>query len=138
MILGIANLVFRSKIGVYCVHLAHTTYCKALFTRNVCICVKRREWVLWQQMMVFTDDVCFLVAPSLPRGATYLVTMVSVCMYVCLFVCLSVCLDVTFSVKGKIFDNRFGLIHVRTPKIFFSSVHLLISLFSSLHLTNFR
>ena len=33
---------------------------KALFARNVCICVcvKRQEWVLWQQVMVFTLDVC--------------------------------------------------------------------------------
>ena len=31
----------------------------------------------------------FLVAPSLSSGATYLVTMVSVCLYVCMFVCLS-------------------------------------------------
>ena len=44
-----------------------------------------------------------LVAPSLPSGTTYLVTMVSVCMYVCMSVCVCLWLDVTFSVKGKIF-----------------------------------
>ena len=32
----------------------------ALFTRNVCVCVyvKRQKWVLWQQMMVFTLNIC--------------------------------------------------------------------------------
>ena len=54
-------------------------------------------------------------------------------------VCLSVCvLDVTFSVKGKIFDNRFGLIHVRTQKNFFSSLHLTLHLFISLISDNTR
>ena len=33
---------------------------KALFTRNVCVCVcvKRQEWVPWQQVMVFILDIC--------------------------------------------------------------------------------
>ena len=32
---------------------------KALFTHNVCVsvCVKRQEWVLWQQVTVFTLNV---------------------------------------------------------------------------------
>ena len=31
--------------------------CKALFTRNifVCIGVKRKQWVSWQQVIVFTQ-----------------------------------------------------------------------------------
>ena len=99
---------------------------------------KSNEWLRRLQRNRFfwmsTGFSGFLVAPSLSSGATYLLTMVSVCMSVC----LSVCLDVTFSVKGKIFDNRFGLIHVRTPKFFFSSLHLTLHLFISLISDNTR
>ena len=37
-----------------------TTSSKALFTRNagICICVKNQEWVLWQQVIMFTFSVC--------------------------------------------------------------------------------
>ena len=55
--------------------------------------------------------VWFLVAPPLPSGATYLVTMVSVCMYVCSLVEI-------FFTKGFFFDTGFGLIHVQTGKKF--------------------
>ena len=35
---------------------------------------------------------CFLVAPSLETGATYLLSIASVGMFVCLYVCMYVCL----------------------------------------------
>ena len=56
-------------------------------------------------------DVSFLVAPPLPSGATYLVTMASVCMYGCSLVEI-------FFTKGFFFYTRFGLIYVQTGKKF--------------------
>ena len=50
-----------------------------------------------------------LVMPPLPSGATYLVTMASVCMYGCSLVEI-------FFTKGFFFDTGFGLIHVQTGK----------------------
>ena len=77
----------------------------------------------------------FLVAPSLSSGATYLLTMVSVCMYVCLSVCLLGCNFFGPPNKGKNFRHQIWLDTCSDPKIFFfisSSLHL------TLHLTNFR
>ena len=54
-------------------------------------------------------DFLFLVAPPLPSGATYLVTMASVCMYGCSLVEI-------FFTKGFFFYTGFGLIHVQTGK----------------------
>ena len=77
----------------------------------------------------------FLVAPSLSSGATYLLTMVSVCMYVCLSVCLLGCNFFGSPNKGKNFRHQIWLDTCSDPKNFFfiSSSHS-----SSLHLTNFR
>ena len=55
----------------------------------------------------------FLVALPLPSGATYLVTMASVCMSVCMYGCSLVKI---FFTKGFFFDTWFGLIHVQTGK----------------------
>ena len=94
-------------------------------------------------------NVHFLVTPPLPSGVTYLVTTASVCMYGCSLVeifftkgfffghqiWLDTCSDLKKKfpqrtplslspppppVKGKIFDTRFGLIHVQTGKKFFA------------------
>ena len=63
----------------------------------------------------------------LPSGATYLVTMVSVCLCVC-----KLSRDTPHLLKGKIFGSRFGLTYVRTKKKIFSSLHLTLHLFISL------
>ena len=49
----VSNHKIHTKVGLLVV--------KTLFTRNacVCICVKRHEWSLWQQVMVFAHNVCF-------------------------------------------------------------------------------
>ena len=58
---------FFLDVNFYCQRVKIVSYIteglfarKALFTRNVCIYVfvKCQEWVLWQQVMVFTLNIC--------------------------------------------------------------------------------
>ena len=43
-----------------CRHWKGNKHPKALFTRNVCVCVyvKLRKWVPWQEVMVFILAIC--------------------------------------------------------------------------------
>ena len=40
--------------------ITNISYLQALFTHNICVCIcmKHQEWGLWQQMMLFTLNVC--------------------------------------------------------------------------------
>ena len=61
----------------------------------------------YNSVVSISESVCFLVAPLLLKsGATYLLSMASVCLSVCMFVCMYVCMYVDSCNLISIFNNR--------------------------------